>query len=337
MTDRSTSTRVLKTAPRNGLRHRIAGELTAFAAIGGLKLLLHMPERPLWRIADVVGAIAYRISPSRRDYARNNLRRVVTWMAAHGEGADSYRRAATDPAALEALVKAAFRHHIYYYVDLARAPKCTDKWVAERMTVETPVEVDAYLTERRALIFIGMHFGAIEMPGFFAVKRLGQIVAPMETVSNARIQRYIFATRATNGVRIVSLETAGTELLGALRRNEPVGLIADRDITGAGIEAELFGAKTKLPAGPMFLAAETAAPVYMASVRRSRPGHYLGKIWTLPPPEGANRRERIRSMARDEARGFERIIIDAPEQWLALFHPIWPDLEQPKMDRGERA
>ena len=45
---------------------------------------------------------------------------------------------------------------------------------------------------------------------------------------------------------------------------------------------------------------------------------------------GYNFTERVRkvlAMAREEARLFEQFIIDAPEQWLALFHPIWPDLE----------
>jgi hypothetical protein len=28
------------------------------------------------------------------------------------------------------------------------------------------------------------------------------------------------------------------------------------------------------------------------------------------------------------ARGFERIIEDAPEQWWAVFFPIWPDIER---------
>ena len=29
-----------------------------------------------------------------------------------------------------------------------------------------------------------------------------------------------------------------------------------------------------------------------------------------------------------EARAFERYVAEAPEQWLAVFHPIWPDLER---------
>jgi KDO2-lipid IV(A) lauroyltransferase len=105
----------------------------------------------------------------------------------------------------------------------------------------------------------------------------------METVANARVQRYIFSTRATIGVRIVTLEEAGVELLGALRRNEPVGLIADRDITRGGIEVELFGARTRIPAGPVLLAAETGAPMYVSGVRRVGPGRYRGSLRLLQP------------------------------------------------------
>jgi hypothetical protein len=41
-------------------------------------------------------------------------------------------------------------------------------------------------------------------------------------------------------------------------------------------------------------------------------------------------------MAREEARLFEEFIIDAPEQWLALFHPIWPDLDLREAKVGSR-
>jgi KDO2-lipid IV(A) lauroyltransferase len=316
-----------------GWRVRIAESLTAILVISAMKLILHMPERLAWALADLAGRVSYRVSATRRDRARRNLRRVVEWMAANGRGAERYRAAATDPKALEALVGSAFVNHARYYVEMARAPGFTPRWVSERLKIETPDEVKAWLTERRALIIIGMHFGAIEMPGFFAVHRLGQIVAPMEALANARVQRYIFSTRATIGVRIVSLEEAGADLLATLRRNEPVGLIADRDLTGGGIEVEMFGGRTRIPAGPVLLAVETGAPMYVSGVRRVGPGHYLGKLFHLEPPDGASRRERSRALAREDARLFERILVDAPEQWLALFHPIWPDLERSTSDR----
>ena len=330
---------------RRGLRRRLTDNVTALLVIGGLKLVLHLPERPIWALADFAGGISYRFSTARRNRARRNLRRVLEWMAANEQGAESYRTAATDPKALETLVRSAFRNHARYNVELARAPRFTAAWVNERLEVENPEEVDAWLTPGRALILIGLHFGAIEVPGIFAIHRMHRIVSPMETIANARVQRYIFSTRDTIGIRIVTLEAAGVELLAALRRNEAVGLVADRDLTGGGIEVEMFGAMTKIPAGPVLLAAETGAPTYMSAVRRVGPGRYRGRVRQLPPPVGANRRERSRAMAREEARLFEQFLIDAPEQWLALFHPIWPDLElrdpklaQPEVpDDGEKA
>jgi KDO2-lipid IV(A) lauroyltransferase len=320
---------------RRGLRRRLTDNVTALLVIGGLKLILHMPERPVWALADFGGSISYRFSTTRRDRARRNLRRVLEWMAANEQGVETYRAAATDPKALEALVRSAFRNHARYNVELARAPRFTAAWVNDRLDVENPEEVDAWLIPGRALILIGMHFGAIEVPGIFAIHHLRRIVSPMETIANARVQRYIFSTRDTIGIKIVTLEAAGAELLAALRRNEAVGLVADRDLTGGGIEVELFGARTKIPAGPVLLAAETGAPTYMSAVRRIGPGRYRGRVLQLPPPAGANRRERSRAMAREEARLFEQFIIDAPEQWLALFHPIWPDLELREAKPGQ--
>jgi KDO2-lipid IV(A) lauroyltransferase len=314
--------------PRRGLGRRFADNATALLVIGGLKLMLHMPDRPVWALADLAGSVAYRLSATRRDRARRNLRRIVEWMAANGRGDASYQSAAGDPKALEALVREAFRHHAHYNVELARAPRFTEKWVQERLEVENPAEVDAWLVKGKALILIGMHFGAIEVPGIYALHHVGRLISPMETISNARVQRYVFSTRDTIGIRIVTLADAG-QLLAALRNNEAVGLVADRNLSGGGIEVELFGASMKIPAGPVLLAAETGAPAYMSAVRRIGHGRYRGRVRSLPTPEGASRRERSRAMARDEAALFEEFIIDAPEQWLAVFHPIWPDPEQP--------
>jgi lauroyl/myristoyl acyltransferase len=334
MTGRAASATAGRPAPRRGLRRRIVEELTAFAAIGGMKLLLHLPERVAWPLAGLAGRISYRASAKRRDRARRNLRRVVDWMAANGRGDDRYRRAATDPAALEELVRDAFRHHACYNVELARAPSCDARWISERLIVETPESVAECLTERRAMILIGMHFGAIEMPGILAVQGVGPLVTPMEFVANPRIERYIYSTRAAVGTRIVSLKDAPAQLISALRRNEPVGLVADRDITGGGVEVELFGATTRIPAGPAILAVESGAPVCIGAVRRTAPGRYRGKLLALAVPKGASRRERSRAMLREEARVFEQLISDAPEQWLAVFHSIWPDLDGPEMSHS---
>jgi lauroyl/myristoyl acyltransferase len=291
-----------------------------------MELLRRLPDRPLWWLGQLAGSVSYLVGARRRRYARANLGRVLGWMAANQVGQERYRRAAADPRALEAIVRSAFRAHAHYYIELARAPRFDVHYIESRLHVDTPAEVAAAFVGRRPLILVGLHFGPVELPGFLAVEHLGLMVAPMETLRNERIQAYIKRTRAAIGVRILTVEEAGAELLAVLRKNEPIAIIADRDLTGSGLEVDLFGARTRIPAGPALLSAETGAPVYVAAVHRTGPGRYRGSLWPLPEPEGASRRERSRSMARHEAVLFERIIVEAPEQWLAVFHPIWPDL-----------
>jgi len=324
--------------PRRGLRRRAADRVVAALVIGGMELIRRMPDAPLWWLGNAAGNVEYWVAKSRRDEARRNLRRVVQWMAAHDVGAESYHRAAKDPRALEAIVRSAFRHHAHYYIELARAPRFDWNYLEKRLVIDTPEAVDAALSERKALLLVGLHFGTIELPGFLALQRIGQVVAPMESLRNERIQAYMKRTRGVIGVRILTIEEAGPELLAVLRRNEPIGIIADRDLTGSGLEVEFFGGKTKIPAGPALLATETGAPAYVSGVRRVGPGRYRGVLYPVPTPGGVSRRERSRSMVREEAKLFERVIADAPEQWLAVFHPIWPDLDRaPKTDTGEAA
>ncbi len=323
------------TRPRPGVARRAFDRIVAVIVIGAMEIVRRMPDAPLWWIGNAAGAVSYRVGVARRNNARANLRRVCEWMAANGVGDARYHRAATDPRALEAIVRSAFKHHAHYYIELARAPRFDVEYMRERLLIETPETVDLAFSERKALILVGLHFGTIELPGFLAKDRLGMLVAPMESLRNERIQAYFKRTRATVGVRILTIEEAGPELLAVLRRNEPIGIVADRDLTGSGLEVEMFGAPTKIPAGPALLSMETGAPAYVAGVHRTGPGRYLGSLWALSAPEGASRRARSRAMAREEAVLFERVIVKAPEQWLAIFHPIWADLTKAGQIRGD--
>src|SRR4029078_5597094 len=50
------------------------------------------------------------------------------------------------------------------------------------------------------------------------------------------------------GMRVIPLSpTAGTDVLKAVRNNEVVCLLADRDLTGDGIAVDFFGERTTLP------------------------------------------------------------------------------------------
>jgi KDO2-lipid IV(A) lauroyltransferase len=222
---------------------------------------------------------------------------------------------------------AAFRHNARYYLEVARIPSFRPRDLDERLLVETPELVDEAFSGGGAVIFVGLHFGAIELPAVFLASRAGSAVAPMETLDDPALQAWFVRTRGAAGVRIVGLREARRELLAALRDGTPVGLVGDRDLTGGGIPVALFGAPATLPLGPAMLAVESGAPVYVVGVRRSGTGRYRGRLEPVTVPVDGTRRERVVETTQALARAFERIVAAAPEQWWAVFFPIWPDLE----------
>jgi KDO2-lipid IV(A) lauroyltransferase len=309
----------------------VAGLLVVGATIG-----CWTPEWLLWRLADLAGSISYRVSGSRRrDQARRNLRRIVEWMAANEVGPETYRRAASNDRALEAVVRSLFRHHIRYYLEETRAPRVNSRFFDERVFVETPETVVAAFAGPRPMVMLALHFGPVELPAFYAANRLGRVVAPMETMTNPGIQRYLVRSRSTVGLDLIPMEEAAAGMPAALRRGDTVGMIADRDLTGGGIEVQLFGATMKIPFGPVLLGLQAGVPVYVCGMRRGTRGRYRANLYRVPEPEGPSKRERLHAMAQVEASLFEKVIIDAPDQWLAALHPIWPDLEEAA--RGEAA
>ncbi len=300
-------------------------------------LACRLPEGPLIRLAELCGDLWYRIAPARAARGRRNLQRVCEWLAAEDVGPQRARAAASDPKALERLLRSAFRHQARYYLEVAITPSMTPSYLRERLTVETPDVVAEAFTGRSPIIFVGLHFGAIELPAVFAADRARRVgTAPMETIDDPPLQAWFARTRGTLGIRIVGLREARRELLAALARGEPAGLVADRDLTGGGIPTRLFGHPAPLPAGPALLVLESGAQVYVAAVRRSARGKYRGTLERVDMPVEGTRRERVTTYLEREAAAFERAVAAAPDQWWAIFFEIWPDLENPPKGVHER-
>lgn len=313
----------------------VAGKLRGRALIGASWLACRLPEGPLTALAEAAGEVWYRAAPGRAAQARRNLRRVVTALADDGRGSPAVRAAATDPAALERLVRRAFRHAARYYLEVARTPAVRPADLDRRIVVETPDLVAGAFQPGRGVLFVGLHFGSLELPGLFLASRVGGAVAPMETIDDPDLQAWFIRTRGAMGVRIVGLREARRELLRALREGTSVGLVGDRDLTGGGTLTTLFGAPAMLPLGPAMLAVEAGAPLYVVGVRRGAVGRYRGRLIQVPLPPDGSRRERITALTADLARAYESIVADAPEQWWSVFFPIWPDLETSADAEGE--
>jgi KDO2-lipid IV(A) lauroyltransferase len=310
-------------APRPTLVQRVRARLIGLVAW----LIAVLPERLALALADLGGRLWYRATPGRAALARRQLRRICLYLTEQGAASTRVRAAATSERSLESLVRSAYVHAARYYLEVMRTPRINARFLRERLLIETPEAVEEAFSHDGPVIFVGMHFGAIELPALYLAERTGRrVVGPMETVDDPALQAWFVRSRARVGLRIVGLREARRELLGALRAGESVGLVGDRDITGGGIEAPLFGHPARLPIGPALLAVESGAPLYVAAVRRAGPGRYRGRLTRVHVAGQGTRRERTQVTVARLARAFEAGITDAPEQWWALFFPIWPDL-----------
>ena len=115
-----------------------------------------------------------------------------------------------------------------------------------------------------------------------------------------------------------------TAVLEAVRQGRTVGLVADRDILGSGVEVEFFGETTTLPAGPAVLALRTGVPLLPCAIYFDGPdGHRV----VIRPPLAVAReggfREDVQRVTQVLAHELEELIRAAPEQW-HLMQPNWP-------------
>ena len=142
--------------------------------------------------------------------------------------------------------------------------------------------------------------------------------------------------RRALGMSIVPLSAGrrlGELLARRLADNEILALVADRDLTGRGVEVEMFGATRLLPAGPARLALATGAPLCACAVFTTEEGWHCR---INPPirftPSGETRAD-VAAMTRMIAEQFERHIAAAPADW-HMFQPAWDlDADSP----GQRA
>lgn len=244
-------------------------------------------------------------------------------------GSPEARLAACDGRALNRLVRDAFRNSARYYVQLSRTAIVDRAYLDRWLVLDNPDVTNAGLDDPDGSLFVGLHMSWYELPALVASIRIGRrTVVPSETIADPELQAYLVASRRRLGLELIDLASAKRRLKEALLRGETVGLLGDRDITGGGIAVDFFGAPAPLAAGPALLAMDTGITPHVFGVwRDDATGVYHASAERIPMPAAGTRRERVTGYLEAEARAFERFVAAAPEQWLAVFHPIWPDLE----------
>jgi lauroyl/myristoyl acyltransferase len=232
---------------------------------------------------------------------------------------------------LRLAAQAAYDSYARYWLESFRLPHLSRKAVARGMRVEGYEHVTVALAAGNGVILALPHLGGWEWAGRWLVDNGLRVTVVVERLDPPELFDWFAGLRRRLGMNVVALgPDVGTEVLAALRRNDVVCLLCDRDIQRTGVPVEFFGERTTLPAGPATLSLRTGAPllptaVYFAGAGRFDGDGHLGIV--RPPVDTTRRGDGLRAdvarVTQDLAHELEQLIRREPTQW-HLLQPNWP-------------
>jgi KDO2-lipid IV(A) lauroyltransferase len=273
-----------------------------------------LPSGLAYRLADLGGDAWRRLAPGRRRLVAANLARVCAATGRPTRG-PSFRR----------LVRDAFRHHARYYLEILRAPHIPLDRIDESVSVPGWPEFEPLLRGGPAML-VSWHLGNPEPFATFLAARGMRPLAPIEVIEPPALFAFLVARRGAGHPELVALDRSARPMNRRLREGGLVALVADRDISGDGMEVTVFGHATTMPTGPAWLATAHRVALLAGRCLRTGPDRFHADGELLVIPDSGDRRTDIAELTERLARRLERDVADAPEQWWGAFQPFWPDL-----------
>jgi phosphatidylinositol dimannoside acyltransferase len=228
--------------------------------------------------------------------------------------------------AMRLAVQQAFDYYARYYVESFRLPTMSKAAVARPFEIEGWQHVLDALELGNGVILALPHLGGWEWAGRWMTDQGFKMTVVVEALDPPELFEWFADLREKLGMTVVPTgPKAGAAVLKALRANETVCLLCDRDLDHSGVEVEFFGERTTLPPGPATLSIRTGAPIVPAGCYFT--DKYNGHFTLVRPPVSTQRlgglRDDVARVTQELARELEFLIRRAPEQW-HLFQPNWP-------------
>ncbi len=235
-----------------------------------------------------------------------------------------------DPTLTGAILRRAsqksFDSYMRYYVESFQLPQLSRSEVEKSFTMEGLHHITDALERGKGAIMVIPHLGGWEWAGRWMAENGHNMTVVVEALEPPKLFEWFTDLRSSLGMNVLPLGPAVVPgVLAALKANQVVCLLCDRDLDRGGVAVDFFGEQTTLPAGPATLAFRADSVVIASAVffTESVNGHHT----VIRPPLSLERRgslrEDVQRITQDIAYELEALIRLAPEQW-HMFQPNWP-------------
>jgi phosphatidylinositol dimannoside acyltransferase len=309
--------------------------LTSIGFSAGWSLVCRLPEPAARALFNLGAEIAWRRQGAGVQVLEGNLVRVL--------GGDSFGAdpEGDDLAELRALSRAVLRSYARYYLEAFRLQVIP----ADRIEANTQVDPKnvaltlEHLKNGRGVIYALPHMGDFEEAGLWVMRQgVGSFTTVAERLKPESVFEKFLAFRTALGMEVVAT-TGGPHPFGVmaqrLRAGKLVCIVADRDLSGTGVEVDFFGEKALFPAGPAALAVQTGAALMPVSCWFVGDDGWAAHVHDeIPVPAEGSRREKALAMTQALATVFEQAIREHPEDWHMLQKLFVRDLDPQRLERS---
>ena len=213
--------------------HRL--QLMAYLAASGL--LRALPLSIAQGLASVIARAAFAANTRRARWAMANLR------LAFPEMTEEKRRD---------IARASYVTFAWNVIDFARAERWSDEQIMEHCEVVGVENVEEALSHGKGALLLTLHLGSWEL-GVQAIAIALSRFSPSvvgRPLNNPLIYERIVRTRSRAGATLIDRRKAAAQILRALRKNRPVGILNDQySRRSRGVFVPLFGARCSTSAG----------------------------------------------------------------------------------------
>ena len=221
------------------------------------------------------------------------------------------------------LARETFENFAIHVVDFLRIDQTMTDVRLGLIEIENFHRFEEALARGRGVISATAHIGNWEVGAAVTYSMGHPVYSVAQKQKNRWMDRFFAKLRKSGGMRILPPGRAARGIFGALKENQIVGIVADRDIDGSGVPVSFFGGTIKIPRGPAEIAARSGAAVVPAFLVQTEKG--LSKLIVERPIEVDERApvaRRIEQINDGIVRVLERYILRYPTQWFA-FYKVW--------------
>ncbi len=276
----------------------------------GVPVVSHLPLGLLTFLGQLIGALMFVANRPAREAVMRNLAIVVPDV---------------DPATRRRLALRTFIHGVWGYIEQLCLGGATAQQIKERYHLDGWEHLDAALAEGRGVVMVTSHAGISAVGGQLVALSGVPTTVVVEPLQPHRLHKLVARLRAAFGVRIISVGHESVRaMIAALRGNQLVGIVCDRDVAGSGRELPFFGVTTHVTTAAATLALRTNAVVLPAFVTRSGLFAGQGRIETrVEMPRTGTLSHDVQEGTLRILTRIEAFIREHPEQW-AVFSDVWP-------------